>query len=128
MAALSYVQRRASGTYEFRRRLPEALAGKPVPSHMRDAFPDLINPKTHCFKRELVRSLATKELKQAKRRDHKEALKAAQLFDAAVEALKWEIIPQPCVEANCRSFGEVAQPSFMAIMLRAATGAGENSA
>ena len=43
------------------------VAGKPVPSHMRDAFPDLINPKTHRFKRELVRSLATKELKQAKR-------------------------------------------------------------
>lgn len=73
--------------YEFRRRLPEALAGKPVPSHMRDAFPDLINPKTHRLKRELVRSLATKELKQAKRRDHQEALRA-QLFDAAVEALK----------------------------------------
>jgi uncharacterized protein DUF6538 len=87
MAALSYMQRRASGTYEFRKRLPEALAGKPVPAHMRDAFPDLINPKTHCFKRELVRSLATKELKEAKRRDHHEALKATQLFDAAVKAL-----------------------------------------
>ena len=81
MAALSYMQRRASGTYEFRKRLPEALAGKPVPSHMRDAFPDLINPKTHCFKRELVRSLATKELKEAKRRDHQEALKATRLAD-----------------------------------------------
>ncbi|WP_424627959.1 DUF6538 domain-containing protein [Bradyrhizobium sp. SYSU BS000235] len=87
MAALSYMQRRASGTYEFRKRLPEALAGKPVPAHMRDAFPDLINPKTHCFKRELVRSLATKELKEAKRRDHHEALKATELFDAAVKAL-----------------------------------------
>lgn len=87
MAALSYMQRRASGTYEFRGRLPEALAGKPVPLHIRDAFPDLINPKTLCFKRELVRSLATKELKEAKRRDHQEALKAARLFDAAVSAL-----------------------------------------
>jgi integrase len=28
MAALSYMQRRVSGTYEFRRRLPEVLAGK----------------------------------------------------------------------------------------------------
>ncbi len=49
MAALSYMQRRASGVYEFRKRLPEALAGKPVPSHMRDVFPDLVNPKTRCF-------------------------------------------------------------------------------
>lgn len=87
MAALSYMQRRASGTYEFRKRLPEALAGKPVPSHMRDAFPDLINLKTHCFKRELVRSLATKDLKQAKQRDHQAALQATQLFDAAMKAL-----------------------------------------
>ncbi|MBY0380950.1 MAG: site-specific integrase [Xanthobacteraceae bacterium] len=81
------MQRRASGTYEFRKRLPEVLAGKPVPRHMRDAFSDLINAKTHCFKRELVRSLATKDLKEAKRRDHQEALKATQLFDAAVNAL-----------------------------------------
>jgi integrase len=87
MAALSYMQRRASGTYEFRKRLPEALAGKPVPSHMRGAFPDLVNPKTHCFKRELVRSLATKDLKEAKRRDHQEALKATLLFDDAIRAL-----------------------------------------
>jgi hypothetical protein len=57
MSALSYMQRRASGTYEFRRRLPEALAGKPATAQMRDAFPDLINPKSGCFKRELVRSL-----------------------------------------------------------------------
>jgi integrase len=87
MAALSYMQRRVSGTYEFRKRLPEALAGKPVPAHMRDTFADLINPKTHCFKRELVRSLSTKDLKEAKTRDHQEALKATQLFDAAVNAL-----------------------------------------
>lgn len=53
MAALSYMQRRASGTYEFRKRLPEALAGKPAPSHMRDAFGDLINAKTGHFKPEL---------------------------------------------------------------------------
>ncbi|MEW6393773.1 DUF6538 domain-containing protein [Afipia sp. NBIMC_P1-C2] len=84
MAALSYMQRRASGTYEFRKRLPEVLAGKPVPAHMRNAFPDLINTKKGCFKRELVRSLATKDVKEAKRRDHQEALKASELFDAAV--------------------------------------------
>jgi hypothetical protein len=54
---------------------------------MRDDFPDLVNPKTRCFKRELVRSLATNDLKEAKRRDHQAALKATQLFDAAVKAL-----------------------------------------
>lgn len=87
MAALSYMQRRKSGTYEFRRRLPEALAGKPAPDHLRDAFSDLINAKTARFKREVVRSLGTKELKDAKRRDHREALKADQRFDEALRAL-----------------------------------------
>jgi hypothetical protein len=76
MAALSYMQRRASGTYEFRKRLPEALAGKPVPQHMRDGFADLIN--TGRFKRELVRSLQTKDLREAKSRDHRAALQASQ--------------------------------------------------
>lgn len=74
MVALSYMQRRSSGTYEFRRRLPEALAGKQAPTHMRDAFDELINPKTGCFKREVVRSLKTTNFKEAKRRDHWEAL------------------------------------------------------
>jgi len=77
MAALSYMQRRTSGTYEFRKRLPEALAGKPVPSHMRDGFTDLINAKTGRFKRELVRSLQTKDVKEAKTRDHRAALQAS---------------------------------------------------
>lgn len=106
MAALSYMQRRASGTYEFRRRLPEALAGKPAPSHMRDAFPDLINPKTQRFKRELVRSLSTKELKEAKRRDHQEALKAARLFDAAVDALTPRTVPVQAVNLDLKQLGE----------------------
>src|SRR4051812_20431733 len=87
MAALSYMQRRKSGTYEFRRRLPEALAGKPVPPHMRETFRDLINAKTRQFKREVVRSLDTKDFKEAKRRDHREALRATELFDHALTAL-----------------------------------------
>ncbi len=106
MAALSYMQRRASGTYEFRKRLPEALAGKPVPAHMREAFPDLINPKTHCFKRELVRSLATKELKEAKRRDHQEALKASELFDAAVKALTPSAVAVRPVKLDLKKLGD----------------------
>ena len=87
MSALSYMQRRVSGTYEFRRRLPEMLAGKSVPAHMRDAFFELINAKTGCFKRELVRSLGTTAVKEAKRRDHREALRASHLFEAAVKAI-----------------------------------------
>ncbi|WP_165637956.1 site-specific integrase [Bradyrhizobium shewense] len=87
MAALTYMQRRASGTYEFRKRLPETLAGKPVPPHMHDGFGDLINAKTGRFKRELVRSLQTKDLKEAKKRDHRAALQATKLFDEAIKAL-----------------------------------------
>lgn len=106
MAALSYMQRRASGTYEFRKRLPEALAGKPVPAHMRGAFSDLINPKTQCFKRELVRSLATKELKEAKRRDHQEALKAFELFDAAMTALAPPVVAVEPLVLDFKQLGD----------------------
>lgn len=100
MAALSYMQRRASGTYEFRKHLHEALAGRPVPSHMRDAFSDLINSKTGHFKRELVRSLATKELKEAKRLDHQAALKATRLFDAALAACSNSLKRLACSISN----------------------------
>jgi len=93
MVALTYMQRRASGTYEFRRRLPESLAGRPVPAHMGYGFDDLINSKTHCFKRELVRSLGTKDSKEAKKRDHNAALEATQLFDRALEALEPPTVP-----------------------------------
>ena len=67
MSALTYMPRRSSGTYGFRKRLPETLAGKPVPPHMRDTFSELVNPATSSFKRELVRSLETKDEKPAKR-------------------------------------------------------------
>jgi hypothetical protein len=93
MAALSYMQRRRSGTYEFRRRLPQVLAGKPVPAHMHDVFADLINAKTGCFKREFVRSLDTKELRKAKPLDHREALKFTRRVDDAVAALKPPVVP-----------------------------------
>ena len=93
MAALSYMQRRKSGTYEFRRRLPEALAGKSAPTHMREAFAELVNPRTTRFKREVVRSLGTKDLREAKRLDHLEALKAGRLFDDATTALARGPVP-----------------------------------
>jgi hypothetical protein len=41
MAMMNYTQRRRSGVYEFRRRLPQRLAGKAVPAHVRDSFPDV---------------------------------------------------------------------------------------
>ncbi|MCK1345038.1 hypothetical protein IVB25_16605 [Bradyrhizobium sp. 193] len=54
---------------------------------MHDGFGDLINAKTGRFKRELVRSLQTKDLKEAKKRDHRAALQATKLFDEAIKAL-----------------------------------------
>jgi hypothetical protein len=87
MSALSYMQRRVSGTYELRRRLPTKLAGKPVPPHMRERFPELVNPKTGLFKHELVRTLSTKEPGSAKRRIHEEAQRVCALFDDALASL-----------------------------------------
>lgn len=107
MAALSYMQRRVSGTYEFRKRLPEALAGREAPAHMREAFAELINAKSGSFKRELVRSLQTKDLKQAKRRDHQEALRATHLFEQAVRALTREAARSDGVsESDLQEIGE----------------------
>jgi Domain of unknown function (DUF6538) len=82
------MQRRPSGRYEFRKRLPRELAGHPAPAHVKAAFPDLVNPKTGCFKGEIVRSLDTTDLREAKRRDLREAHKALAVFDAASRALK----------------------------------------
>jgi integrase len=88
MAVMSYIQRRRSGVYEFRRRMPQALAGKAVPAHMRDRFPDLINPKTGRFKREYVRSLDTKDCAVAKRKAHRLASWWIDLTETAVAALQ----------------------------------------
>ena len=72
MAAITYMQRRRSGIYEFRKRLPKELAGKVAPPHARVAVAELINPKTGRFKAELTISLRTNEQDVAKRRDFKE--------------------------------------------------------
>jgi hypothetical protein len=115
MAALSYMQRRRSGTYEFRRRLPQALAGKPVPAHMREQFPDLINAKTGHFKREFVRSLDTKEVRQAKTKDHREALKFARLVDDAVAALKPSaVLPKTTGIIDANEIGEAVYRQLLA--------------
>ncbi|HEX9906637.1 MAG TPA: DUF6538 domain-containing protein, partial [Propylenella sp.] len=87
MSAISYMQRRRSGIYEFRRRLPSSLAGRQAPKHVRDAFPELVNAETGRFKLEVVRSLGETDVKAAKRKDHREALKFQELFDGAEHAL-----------------------------------------
>jgi hypothetical protein len=43
---MSNVQRRRSGIYECRVRLPKNIAGKLAPVAIRQQFSDLINPKT----------------------------------------------------------------------------------
>jgi integrase len=88
MARLSYMQRRrGSGIYEFRKRLPTALAGQPAPEHLRAAFPELVNAATGRFKRELVRSLNTSDPKAAKRLNFRCAHEVQSQLDSAVVAL-----------------------------------------
>ncbi|MGR6468685.1 hypothetical protein [Rhizobium sp. PAMB 3182] len=51
---MSYMQRRKSGIYEFRKRLPTSLAGVPCPDHLKIELSELVNPQTGRFKRELT--------------------------------------------------------------------------
>lgn len=82
------MQRRpGSGIYQFRKRLPKELAGQVAPDHIKRHLPELINTDTGCFKRELVVSLGTNDLRVAKRKDLAEALKAADLFERARQLL-----------------------------------------
>lgn len=81
--AITYMQRRRSGIYEFRQMLPRSLAGKPAPTHAREVLAELINPKTGCFKRELTVSLRTSDPREAKRRDLREAARVGDLFKLA---------------------------------------------
>jgi hypothetical protein len=87
MAVISYIQRRRSGVYEFRKRLPQMLAGKPVPANMRDKFPSLVNTGAGRFKREFVQSLDTKETAAAKKQALRIALRLGIIVDEAVAAL-----------------------------------------
>jgi integrase len=101
MAGLSYMQRRSSGRYEFRKRLPGSLAGQPAPAHVKVAFPELVNPKTGCFKGELVRSLETTDYREAKRRDLREARKALDMFAAAERVLNGQAEGAAVSAASC---------------------------
>lgn len=77
------MQRRTSGIYEFRKRLPQELAGKPAPKSLPPSLLELVNPVTGHFKRELTVSLGTKEYTDAKRRDIREARRVMDLMDLA---------------------------------------------
>jgi nucleotide-binding universal stress UspA family protein len=88
---LTYMQRRASGIYEFRQHLPQKLAGKPVPVHMRPHVPELINTKTGNFKRELTKSLQTTDYRAARKRDLLEASRVEELFSFALELVAGNI-------------------------------------
>ncbi|MDM9622704.1 site-specific integrase [Rhizobium sp. S96] len=80
------MQRRPSGIYEFRRRLPQALAGKPVPAWAKSPpHSELVNPSTGNFKQYLTVSLRTNDHRLAKRRDLDEARRVEGLFAFALE-------------------------------------------
>lgn len=84
---MKYVQRRA-GRYEFRCTLPDDLAGQAVPFGAPTLLQPLINAATKRFKRELVRSLKTKEAAQAQRKALAEIATGHELVDAARDFLK----------------------------------------
>jgi integrase len=82
--AITYMQRRRSGIWEFRRMLPRPLAGNAMPVHARPQLAELLNTKTGRFKRELAISLGTSDATEAKRRDFKEATRVDALFAEAL--------------------------------------------
>lgn len=116
MAAMSYIQRRKSGVYEFRKRLPGPLAGKPSPKHVREQFRDLINAKAGHFKKEYVRSLGVKDVKEAKRRAHPIAAWFIDLTDDAVKALQSPApsIPAAATAVDPEEIGEAVYRNLMA--------------
>ena len=67
--ATIYIQRRKSGIFEFRKRLPDGLAGRPATAQERKAFPELVNAATSRFRTEVVRSLGTSNATKARRLD-----------------------------------------------------------
>ena len=89
MTGLTYMQRRkGSGIYEFRKRLPSSLAGRPCPVPLKAHFGELINPDTGCFKRELTKSLGTTDHRIAKRRDLSEAARVTDLLELAARLMQ----------------------------------------
>lgn len=85
--AITYMKRRPSGIYEFRRMLPRSLAGQMVPAYARPALVELTNPKTGRFKLELTVSLQTTETAAAKREHAREQARVAVLIETALSLL-----------------------------------------
>lgn len=85
---MTYMQRRPSGIYEFRKRLPQEIAGKSAPAHVREELGELINPKTGNFKQFLTISLNTTDQRAAKREDMRQAGRVADLYERALGLLK----------------------------------------
>jgi integrase len=85
--AITYMKRRASGIYEFRRMLPRSLAGELVPAYALPALTELQNPKTGRFKLELTVSLRTSEPVAAKRLYAKEQARVSLLIETAQSIL-----------------------------------------
>ena len=81
--AITYMHRRSSGIYEFRRMLPKTLVGKPMPVYARHELVQLLNPATGCFKQELTISLRTNDAGEGKRRDFREGTRVDDLFASA---------------------------------------------
>ncbi len=84
MGRLSFMQRRRSGIYEFRQRLPQQIAGKHAPTTALALTSELINPQTGNFKREITKSLGTSDYAKAKRLNLKEAQRVSSLFALAL--------------------------------------------
>ena len=114
MALMSYVQRRRSGVYEFRKRLPQALAGKDFPTHLGTRFPDLINTTTGKFKHEFVQSLDTKEASAAKKQAHRAALKLARMIEDAEAALTAQRNSSPPATITPKEIGEAVYRRLLA--------------
>lgn len=82
---MSYLQRRPSGIYEVRVQLPRGLSGEVAPARVRadPKFSPLLNPQSGRFKREVTRSLKTRDPAEAKRRGLGTAASIRDLIDAA---------------------------------------------
>jgi hypothetical protein len=118
MASLTYMQRRSSGIYEFRKRLPTELAGKPAPESVRVAFPDLVNPRTGCFKGEVVRSLGTNDIRTAKRLDLRQATEMQAVIDGALALLKAAAIGKPPLPSalSAADLAEIESVTFAGLL------------
>ncbi|MBX5183385.1 hypothetical protein HJB88_12135 [Rhizobium sp. NZLR5] len=116
MAGLSYMQRRTSGIYEFRKRLPQELAGKPAPKNTPAVLTELINPATGRFKRELTVSLKTTNFADAKRKDMREALRVIDLFALASRYQRGEVGEEVVALLRLPSVEEIEADTIAALL------------